>query len=126
MDEARTWNICGVQCCGTLGVRANIRRSAIALRCDSARALTRRITTKPQTMSEHVGQRIEMRTSNALLSAETVTGGAIVKTCGSWVGVGVGEVSKELGDVVVPDQAGGAGRGLPCVVRVPRVSSVAA
>ena len=52
--------------------------------------------------------------------------GAIVKTCGLCFRVGVAEVSKELGDVVVADQAGGVGRGVPGVVRVPRVGSVAA
>lgn len=51
---------------------------------------------------------------------------AIVKTCGLGFRVGVGEVSEELGDVVVADQAGGADRGVPVVVRMPRVGSVAA
>ena len=52
--------------------------------------------------------------------------GAIVKTCGLRFRAGLSEVSKELGDVVVRDQAGKTGWGLPCVVRVPGVGSVVA
>src|SRR5262249_1498393 len=58
-------------------------------------------------------------------AAEQAPGG-IGKTCGLRFGVGVGEVSEELGEVVVRDQSGKADRGLPGAVGVPRVGSVVA